>query len=143
MDRNRWILILVGAGVAAAIVIGLLGNLAGESQAQAQDDFCSSLSALESSVDDLTGMSPTSASTSDYQSAVSAIDDNWDQVKSDASDLASVTMSQLDDAWDTFTSSVDDADDDASVSDALGTVASSAKTLASTVASTLSGPDCS
>lgn len=143
MSRNRWILLLVAVGIAAAIVIGLLGNLGGESQAEAQDDLCASLSTLESSVDDLTGMSPTSSSKSDYQTAVSAIDDDWDQVKSDASDLTGVTMSQLDDAWDAFTSSVDDVSDDASVSDALDTVASSAQTLASTVASTLSGPDCS
>src|SRR5262245_8423586 len=143
MNRRTWIIVLVAVGVGGAIVIGLLGNRGGESQADAQQNFCSSLSSLESSVNSLTSLSPTSASKSDYQSDVDQIQSDWDQVKTDASDLASVTMSELDSAWDSFKSSVDDVPDDASVSDALNDVSSSAKTLASTVKSTLSGPDCS
>ena len=127
----------------AAVAIGLIGNRGGESQAQAQDNFCSSLSALEGSIDDLTSLDPGSASKSDYQDAVSTIESDWDQVKSDASDLANVTMSDLDDAWDSFKSDVDDVPDDASVSDALQDVTQSAQTLASSVKSTLTGPDCS
>jgi hypothetical protein len=143
MSRRMWIIVLVAVGVGGAIVIGLLGNRGGESQAQAQENFCSSLSTLEASVNSLTSLSPTSASKSDYQSDVSAIENDWDQVKTDASDLANVTMSQLDSAWDSFKSAVDDVPDDASVSDALNDVSSSATTLASTVKSTLTGPDCS
>ena len=52
-------------------------------------------------------------------------------------------MSTLDNAWDDFKSAVDDVPDDASVSDALSDVKSSAESLGSTVKSTLNGPDCS
>lgn len=138
-----WILVLVGAGVAAAVVIGLLGNRGGESQADARQSFCSSLSTLQGSITSLTSLSPTTASKSDYQSAVDEIQGDWDQVKTDASDLKNVTMSQLDDAWDTFESAVQGVPDDASVSDALSSVGTSAQSFASTVSSTLSGPDCS
>lgn len=138
-----WILVLVGAGVAAAVVIGLLGNRGGESQADARQSFCSSLSTLQGSITSLTSLSPTTASKSDYQSAVDEIQGDWDQVKTDASDLKDVTMSQLDDAWDTFESAVQGVPDDASVSDALSSVGTSAQSFASTVSSTLSGPDCS
>jgi hypothetical protein len=144
MSRNVWIAILVVAGVAGAIVIGIWATSGGgESQADAQQAFCSSLSTLESSVEALTSLDPTSASKSDYQSAVSTIESDWDQVKSDASNLASIDMSTLDSAWDSFKSAVDDVPDDASVSDALSDVKSSADSLVSTVKSTLTGPDCS
>jgi hypothetical protein len=143
VSRSTWILVLVGAGVAAAVVIGLLGNRGGESQADARQSFCSSLSTLQGSITSLTSLSPTTASKSDYESAVDEIQNDWDQVKTDASDLKDVTMSQLDSAWDSFTSAVDDVPDDASVSDALNDVKSAAQSLGSTVSSTLTGPDCS
>ena len=143
MSRNAWIIAAVACGVGAAIVIGLLGNAAGESQADARQSFCTSLSTLQGSITSLTSLSPTTSSKSDYQSAVDEIQGDWDQVKSDASDLKNVTMSQLDDAWDSFESTVQDVPDDASVSDALSSVGSAAKSFASTVSSTLSGPDCS
>ena len=143
MSRNMWIVVLVAGGVAVAVAIGLLGNRGGESQADAQQSFCSSLSTLEGSINSLTGLSPTSASKSDYQSAVDEIQSDWDQVKTDASDLGNITMSQLDSAWDSFESAVQDVPDDASVSDALNDVKSSAQSLGSSVQSTLTGPDCS
>ena len=143
MSRNVWIAILVVAGVVGAILIGIWATSGGgESQADAEQAFCSSLSTLESSVEALTSLDPTSASQSDYQSAVSTIESDWDQVKSDASNLASIDMSTLESAWDSFKSAVDDVPDDASVSDALSDVKTSADSLVSTVKSTLTGPDC-
>ena len=50
---------------------------------------------------------------------------------------------QLDSAWDSFKSAVDDVPDDASVSDALNDVSQAAQSLLSTTKSTLTGPDCS
>jgi hypothetical protein len=142
--NRRGITILVVGGAAAAILVGIwAASRDGESQADAQQAFCSSLSTLDSSVEALTNLEPTSASQSDYESAVSTIESDWDQVKTDASDLASIDMSTLDDAWDSFTSAVDDVPDDASVSDALSDVKSSADSLVSTTKSTLTGPDCS
>jgi len=142
--NRRGITILVVGGAAAAILIGIwAASRDGESQADAQQAFCSSLSTLDSSVEALTDLEPTSASQSDYESAVSTIESDWDQVKTDASDLASIDMSTLDDAWDSFTAAVDDVPDDASVSDALSDVKSSADSLVSTTKSTLTGPDCS
>ena len=143
MTRNTWIIVLVAGGVGLAVLIGLLGDRGGESQAQAQQSFCSSLSGLESSIQSLTDLSPTSASKDDYQSAVSNVDSAWDQVKTDAGDLKDVSTSTLDSAWDSFTSAVDDVPDDASVSDALSDVSQAAQSLLSTTKSTLTGPDCS
>jgi methyl-accepting chemotaxis protein len=106
-----------------------------------QESFCSSLTTLESSLQALEALEPTAASKEDYDNAVSEVDDDWDQVKSDASDLADVT-SDLGSAWEDFTSALDNVPDDASVSDAVSGVASAAQTFGSTVQATLTGPDC-
>src|SRR5262245_35058444 len=140
---RRGVLILLVVGAAAAILIGIYAVTRPESQADAEANFCSSLESLDSDVQALTALDPATASQSDYQDAVDSIEGAWDDVKSDASDLASVDMSTLDSSWDSFKSSVDDVPDDASVSDALTDVKSSAESFGSTVKSTLAGPDCS
>ncbi len=142
MTKTLWLILLGAVLAGGAVLIGVLGS-GGTSQADARQAFCSSASTLEGSLDDLTGLSPTSASKSDYQSAVDTVQSDWDAVKSDASDLKDVTMSQLSSDWDSFESAVQAVPDDASVSDALDGIGSAAKTLASSVSSTLSGPDCS
>jgi len=143
MIRKTWIIVLLAAGVGLAVVIGLLGEGGGESQAEAQQSFCSSLTGLESSIESLTSLSATTASQDDYQSAVSDIESSWDDVKTDAGDLTDVTTSTLDSSWDSFKSAVDDVPDDASVSDAMSDVSDAAQSLLSTTKSTLTGPDCS
>lgn len=146
MSRTTWIIVLIGAGVVLAILIGVLGKGGksnSNSQASAQDNFCSSLTALKGSVNDLTSLDPSTASKSDYQSAVSSIQSDWDSFKTAASDSKNATTTQLNDDWNTFKSAVDNVPSDASVSDSLNDVSASAKTLASSVQSTLSGPDCS
>ena len=134
MKRSHVLIII---GIAAAIGIGIFAVTREDSQADAQASFCSSVEQLDSDVQALL------ASQSDYQDAVDSIQSDWDQTKSDASDLAGVDMSTLDDAWDDFKSAVDDVPDDASVSDALNDVGTAARSFASTVKSTLDGPDCS
>jgi len=142
MNRNALILVVVG--VAAAILIGIYAVSRDEnSQADAQASFCSSLETMEADVQALVALDPSTASQSDYQDDVDAIQSDWDDVKSASSDLASVNMSTLDSAWDDFKSAVDDVPDDASVSDALSDVGTAAESLASTVQSTVTGPDCS
>ena len=140
---RRGTLILIIVGIAAAIGIGIFAVTREDSQADAQDAFCSSLQSMDSDVQALLALEPTSASQSDYQDAVDSIQSDWDDTKSDASDLASVDMSTLDTAWDDFKSAVDDVPDDASVSDALNDVGTAATSFASTAKSTLDGPDCS
>ncbi len=143
MTKTLWLILLGVVLAGGAVLIGVLGSGGGESQADAQKAFCSSVSTLSGSIGDLTGLSPTTASKSDYQSAVDTIQSNWDTVSSDASDLKDVTTSQLSSAWDTFESDVQAVPDDASVSDALDGIKSAAQTFGSSVSSTLSGPDCS
>jgi hypothetical protein len=141
MER-KWIYVLVGVGVAAAIVIGILGAR-GNSEENAVDDLCSSLSSLQSSTQNLTSLDPQSASKDDYESAVSEVEDDWDSVKSDAQDVKSASTGAIDSAWDSFEQTVENVPNDASVSDALQDIQAQGQALVSTTQSTISELSCS
>lgn len=143
MTRTRWIIVLVGAGVLLAILIGVLGTRNEESKTQATSNLCASLKTLGSSVKSLTGLDPSTASKSQYQSAVSTIQSDWNQVKSDAQAVQNAPTGELDSAWNSFTSAVKDVPNDASVSAALNDVSQSAQGLASAAQSTASSLTCS
>jgi hypothetical protein len=143
-SQHRLLIIILAAGVGIAVVIGLAGARGSSGNAVgSQAGLCSSLSSLESAAGDLTSLDPSSASKSDYQSAVSTVQSDWDGVTSAAQGAASATMSTLDSAWDSFESAVKAVPSDASASDAITSVQSSGQALVSTTKSTLSGFGCS
>ncbi|HEU6444365.1 MAG TPA: hypothetical protein VFL61_04835 [Gaiellaceae bacterium] len=69
---------LVVVAVGAALLIAVLAS-GGDSQEEAQADFCTSPTSLESSLQGFQAPEPTSASQEDYEAAVSDIEDDWDQ----------------------------------------------------------------
>ena len=142
MSRMWWIIILVAAGVGLAIAIGVLGTRNEESKTEAVSSLCTSLKSLETSVNNLTSL-PSSASKTDYENDITAVQDDWSQVKSDAQAVQDAPTGDLDSAWDSFTPAVKDVPNDASVSDAVNDISQSAQTLASTAQSTASQVNCS
>jgi hypothetical protein len=140
--RMWWIIILVAAGVGAAIVIGVLGTRNEESKTQAVTNFCASLQSLDTSIKSLTSL-PSSASKSDYQAAVTAVQNDWNTVKTDAQAVQNAPTGDLDSAWDSFTSSVKNVPNDASVSDAVSDITQSADALVSAAQTTASEVNCS
>jgi hypothetical protein len=144
MSRMQWIIVLVAAGVGLAILIGVLGTRNEESsQAEAVSGLCSSLSDLDSATSDLTSLDPATASKDDFDSDVSDVQDAWDEVKSDAGEVESTTMSELDSAWDSFTQAVQNVPSDASAGDALQSINQATQQLASSTKSTLGAVNCS
>jgi hypothetical protein len=143
MRTRTWVIVLIVVGVGLAILIGALGTVGKETQAEAQQSLCSSLGSLDTSITNLTSLDPMTASQSEYQSAVSDIQDDWNQVKADASDLHSINTSTLQGAWNSFTQAVQGVPSDASVSTALQDVSQSADQLVTTVQSTATGLNCS
>jgi len=143
MRTRTWVIVLIVVGVGLAILIGLLGTVGKETQAEAQQNLCSSLGSLDTSITNLTSLDPMTASQSDYQSAVSGIQDDWNQVKDDASDLHSINTSTLEGAWNSFAQAVQSVPSDASVGTAVQDVSQSANQLVTTVQSTASGLNCS
>jgi LPS O-antigen subunit length determinant protein (WzzB/FepE family) len=142
MNRT-WIIILVVVGIGLAVLIGVLATRGKETQAEAQQNLCSSLGSLDTATTNLTSLDPKTASKSDYQSAVSDVQNQWNEVKEDAGNLHNINQSTLQSAWNSFTQSVQSVPGDASVSSALQTVSQSAKTLVTTVQSTAKSLNCS
>jgi len=138
MSRMGWIIVLVVVGVVAAIALGVLGTRNEPSKTEATNNLCASLKSLDSSLKTLTGLDPSTASKTDYQNDVTAVQNNWNQVKSDASDVQDAPTGQLDSAWDSFSSAVKDVPNDASAQDALNDVTGAAQGLASAAQSTAS-----
>jgi len=143
MSRMWWIVVFVGAGVGLAVLIGVLGTRNEPSKAEAASGLCSSLSSLDSSVKSLTSLDPSTASKSQYDSAVSTVQSDWNQVKSDAQAVQNAPTGDLDSAWSSFESAVKNVPNDDSVSDALSAVTQSADQLASTAQSTAASINCS
>ena len=142
MNRMWWIVVLVAAGVGLAIVIGVLGTRNEESKTTAVSNLCSSLKSLDTAVTNLTSL-PSSATKSDYQNNVNAVQSDWNQVKSDAQAVQNAPTGDLDSAWNSFTSAVKNVPNDASVSDAVNDITQSAKGLVSAAQTTASEINCS
>lgn len=138
MSRMGWIIVLVAVGVVAAVVLGVLGTRNEPSKAEATNNLCASLKSLDSSLKSLTGLDTSTASKSDYENDVTAVQNDWDQVKSDAQDVQDAPMGQLDSAWDSFSSAVKDVPNDASVQDAVNDVTGAAQGLETAAQSTAS-----
>lgn len=77
MSRMWWIVILVGVGIAAAIAIGVLGMRNEPSKTDAVSSLCVSLKNLEASVKTLTGLDPSTATKTEYQTDVEAVKSDW------------------------------------------------------------------
>ena len=145
MSRLWWIIVLVAAGVGLAITIGFLGTRnepSGPSKTEAVSSLCSSLRTLEDSLKALTGLS-SSSSKSDYQQDSTAVQNDWNQVQSDAQAVQNAPTGDLDSAWDSFNSAVKAVPDSSSVQDAVSSVTQSADQLVSAAQSTASQVNCS
>ena len=143
MSRMWWIVILVGVGVAAAIAIGVLGTRNEPSKSDTMSTLCGSLKNLEASVKTLTALDPSTATKTEYQTDVQAVQDDWSTVKTDAQNVQNAPMGSVDSAWDSFESAVKNVPNDASVSDALNSITASAQALVSAAESTAASLNCS
>ena len=139
MNRKTWLIVLIAVGAGLAILIGLLG----QSEQVAEKQYCDDLTAMQSDLTALTSLDPSTATQDEFQSDVSAVQDDWDSLKSSAQDLQDANQSQLDSAWDSFESAVKGIPDNASVSDAEQSVSSAAQGLESALQSSSDAYTCS
>ena len=120
----------------------MLGTRNEPSKTEAASSLCTSLKSLETSLKNLTSL-PSSATKTDYQNDINAVQADWSQVKTDAQAVQNAPTGDLDSAWSSFESAVKNVPNDASVSDAVNDVTQSADQLVSTAKSTASEVNCS
>lgn len=143
MSRTWWIVVvLVAVGVGLAVLVGVLGTRNEPSTSEAVSSLCGSLTSLETSIQNLASIDPSTVTQSELQSDLDAIQSNWNQVKSDAQDVQGASTGQLADAWNGFKSAVADVPNAASISDAVNSVSQAAQQLVSTAQSTVSSLNC-
>ena len=142
MSRTWWIIIFVAIGIGLAVLLGVLGTRNEPSKTSSVNSLCSSLTSLESSVKSMTSL-PSGSSKSEYQSDWTAVQNDWSQVKSDAQDVQNAPTGDLDSAWDSFSSTVKNVPNDASVSDAVNDIKQSGQQLVSAAQSTAQQVNCS
>jgi len=146
------ILVFVAIGVAVAVVIGLLGargdsgstdtQVQAQQQAQTEKAFCSSLASLRSATGTLTDLDPQTASKSDYETALAAVQTNWQLVTAQAKALKNTSIDSLEQAWTSFDSAVKAVPADASVSESLQDISSQAKALLAAIQTESDGLGC-
>jgi hypothetical protein len=143
MNLKTWLIVLLAVGVGLAIVVGVLATTGKETQAEAQQNLCSSLNGLDTATTNLLGLDPKTASKDDYQSAVSDVENQWNDVKDDAGDLHNINQSMLQSAWNSFSQAVKAVPSSASVSEGLMGVSQAGTQLVNATKSTLNGLNCS
>ena len=86
MSRMTWIIVLVACGVGLAVLVGVLGTRhePSTSKTEAVSSLCSSLKTLDSSVKTLTGIDTSTATMTEFNSDVTAVQNAWNQVTTDA-----------------------------------------------------------
>ena len=144
MSRTWWIVVvLVAIGVGLAVLVGVLGTRNEPTKSEAASSLCGSLTALDASVKTLTSIDTSTATMSDFQADVTAVQNDWNQVESDAQALKSAEAGSLDSAWASFESAVKGIPSDATDQDASNSVKQAAGELQSSVESTMSSASCS
>jgi type VI protein secretion system component VasK len=129
------ILVLAGAGLVLALVIGFLAT----SQSRAEKDYCDNLAGLKSSLSTLVG----SSSVSELQTNASAVQSAWSELKSSAGALKSNNSSSLDSAWSNFTKTIQSLPQSGSIDAAKQSITTAAQNLQSAVGSSIDSYDCS
>jgi hypothetical protein len=108
-------------GVCAAVVVALAVGAAAcgeESQAEAEQNLCSSLASFGTAVVDFRQLDVGSTK-DDIQDAADNVQSAWDDVKSDAQDVEQADESALDSAQSDLQSAVEDLPDDTTVAQAI------------------------
>jgi hypothetical protein len=140
MSRMTWIIVLVACGIGLAVLVGMLGTRnepsSSSDKAEATSTLCTSVKALDISVKTLTGIDTSTATKSEYESDVTAVQNAWTQVTTDAQAVQNAPTGELDSAWSSFSSAVKNVPSSSSVSDAVSAISSSAQGLATAAEST-------
>jgi hypothetical protein len=129
------ILVLAGAGLVLAVVIGFLAT----SQSRAEKNYCDHLSSFKSSLSTLVS----SSSASELQTNASAVQGAWSDLTGSAQDLKDNNSSSLNSAWSNLAKTIQTLPQSGSIDAAKQSITTAVQNLQSAVGSTIDSYDCS
>ena len=133
--------------IVATIVIMLLAPLAlraagcGEDTEEAEKNLCQSLNEVEAALIALGDLSLDST-VEDIQNNYKAVEDAWNNIVSDAAEVGSARTDDLEKAYDDLNKAVDDIPGDATVTEALESIADEAAAVVAAWEQLFSELDC-
>jgi hypothetical protein len=116
--RKRILALVAGACVALALGLAACGGGDEDVQATAEADLCSALGTLSASITGLQGM-PATSEKSEIQFQVGVVQNNWQSVQQDFSDLKEADKAALESAASDLQQAVEDLPEDTTFADAL------------------------
>lgn len=139
MGKKGIIILLAVVGLALALVIGYAAN----SQTRAEKQLCSSLDSLQSDVQNLKAIDPSTYSSGTLQTGLQTIQAQWKTTVSDAKDVADFDKDDIESAWSTFQGAVTGIPSGTSPEEIQSTVTSAADAFVQSVDATIGDLDCS
>ncbi len=150
MSKMTWIIVLVVAGIALAVVVGVLGTRNEPSSSSSSDttkveatsELCSSVKNLATTLQGLAGIDPSTITSTEISSDITSVENAWNQVTTAASTVQDAPTGDLNSAWAALVAAVTAVPSATSVNDAVTSVKTAAEgvvTAAKSTESQLSG----
>lgn len=127
--------------VAAIAFASVVAAGCGESVEDAEQSLCADLATLRSNVATLASLDGEST-VEEFRQARQNVRDSWREVQASADNLGTDRADAVEDAWDNLADTIDDVDDDQSVSEALEEIGDAREELSEASAKLGSGIDC-
>jgi conjugal transfer/entry exclusion protein len=128
--------------IALVFAMALIVAACSSSTEDTVEAYCDDLGTLKTSLQDLTSLSAQSTM-DDVDSATQAVSDAYDATVSSAGDVDDAVAGELEDARNTWQSTVDGIPSDATVEEAMATVTAADEAFLTSVNSTLETVSCS
>ena len=152
MSRMTWIIVLVVAGIALAVVVGVLGTrnepssssstTTDATKVEATTALCASVKNLSTTIQGLANIDPSTITSTEIQTDITSVENAWNKVQSDAASVQDAPTGDLSTSWDALVAAVTAVPSASSVSDAISSVKTAAEgvvTAAKSTESQLSG----
>jgi len=150
MSKMTWIIVLVVAGIALAVVVGVLGtrnepsssSSSSTTKVEATSALCTSVKNLATTRQGLANIDPSTITSTEISSDITSVENAWNQVTTAASTVQNAPTGDLNNAWAALVAAVTAVPSASSVSAAVASVKTAAQgvvTAANSTTSQLSG----
>ncbi len=147
MSKMTWIIVLVVAGIALAVVVGVLGTRNEPSSSsststdatkvEATSALCASVKNLATTIQGLANIDPSTITSTEIESDITSVENAWSKVQSDAATVQDAPTGDLTTAWNALVAAVTAVPSASSVSAAVASVKTAAQGVVTAANSTI------